>query len=262
VSGAVEIVLRTADGVRLAARHRPAPEPSDVAGVVVAHGFTGSSRTPAIARVCDTFAAAGLGVLAPDLRGHGRSGGVGTAGLTEPADVAAAVAFLREGGHRSVAVVGFSMGGTVVLRHAALGGDADAVVAVSAPGRWWERGTRPMRLVHRMIETRAGRVATRLLRGTRISADGWDDPPPPPAEVVGEIAPRPLLLVHGDADHYFPLHHLEALAAGAPHAEVWVEPGMGHAEVAATPDLLARITRWIVAATGAPAPVCDDGRHE
>ncbi len=32
--------------------------------------------------------------------------------------------------------------------------------------------------------------------------------------------------------------------AAADHAELWLEPGMGHAEHAATDDLLARIGRW------------------
>ena len=37
--------------------------------------------------------------------------------------------WLRAQGYRRVAVLGWSMGGSVVLRHAGLGGDADAVVS-------------------------------------------------------------------------------------------------------------------------------------
>jgi hypothetical protein len=32
--------------------------------------------------------------------------------------------------------------------------------------------------------------------------------------------------------------------AAGDHAELWLEPGMGHAEHAAADDLLARIGRW------------------
>jgi pimeloyl-ACP methyl ester carboxylesterase len=255
-----DVTLRTSDGVRLAATVW-APNGGAV-GCVVAHGFTGSSRNAHVRRICHALVAQGIDVLAPDFRGHGRSGGVGTAGADEIYDVAAAVAWLREAGYPFVAVLGWSMGGTAVLRHAGLGGDADAVVSVSAPGLWFERGTRPMRLVHWMFESRTGRTATRLLRRTRLSADGWATVPEAPAEVVGAIAPRPLLIVHGDADHYFPGHHVDALAAAAPHAEVWREPDMGHAETATTAELLERIGAWVLAAHERASAVCDDDRRE
>jgi pimeloyl-ACP methyl ester carboxylesterase len=263
MTAAVPIELTSADGVRLSGVFRPR---AGAPACLVAHGFTGSSRNPQVRRLCDHLAAAGFAVLALDFRGHGRSGGRVTAGVEEVHDVAAGVAWLRAHDAARVAVLGWSMGGTAVLRHAGSGGDADAVVSVSAPGVWWERGTRPMRLVHWMFETRTGRAATRVLRRTRVSAQGWDEEPEPPPAMAAAIAPRPLLLVHGDADHYFPLRHVEALAAGAPHAQVWVEPGMGHAENATTADLLDRIVGWLqspgVLGWSADGPVCNDGRRE
>jgi pimeloyl-ACP methyl ester carboxylesterase len=256
----VEVGLHTSDGVGLAARHWD-PGHRDLA-CVVAHGFTGSSRNPHVQRISLGLAGHGVGVLALDFRGHGRSGGVGTAGADEIHDVAAAVEWLRAAGYRRIAVLGWSMGGTAVLRYAGLGGDADAVVSVSAPGRWFERGTRPMRVVHWMFESRTGRTATRVLRRTRVSPTGWATPPEAPAEVAGAIAPRPLLIVHGDADHYFPMHHADALAAAAPEAEVWIEPQMGHAEVATTAELVNRIAEWVIASCGQPSAVCDDDTRE
>ena len=66
--------------------------------------------------------------------------------------------------------------------------------------------------------------------------------PEAPHEVAGPIAPIPLLVVHGDADPYFPVEHAEQLyAAAAEPKELWVEPGFGHAENAASPELLNRI---------------------
>jgi len=255
------VTLRTSDGLRLAGILWPGSDRRDVA-CVVAHGFTGSSRNGHVQRICRTLAAQGMDVLCPDLRGHGRSQGRTTAGAEEIHDVAAAVAWLRDAGYRFVAVLGWSMGGTAVLRYAGLGGDADAVVSISAPGLWFERGTRPMRLVHWMFESRTGRVATRVLRRTRLSTEGWEPVPEAPAEVAGAIAPRPLLIVHGDADHYFPAHHVDALAAAAPGAEVWREAAMGHAEVATSSHLLERIGAWLSAAVltagEASRKVCDD----
>lgn len=251
VTAPVNVGLRTSDGVRLAARHWAGG--AGEVGCVVAHGFTGSSRNPHVERICRGLAEHGVGVLALDFRGHGRSAGLGTAGAEEIHDVATAVAWLRAHGYRWVAVLGWSMGGSVVLRYAGLGGDADAVVSVSAPGLWFERGTRPMRVVHWMLMSRSGRTATRVLRRTRISPAGWPTPPEAPAEVAGAIAPRPLLIVHGEADSYFPLRHADALAAAAPHAETWIEPGMGHAEAATTAELVERIAGWVLAARG-PVP--------
>jgi pimeloyl-ACP methyl ester carboxylesterase len=248
--------LATRDGVRLSASYWPAP--GQGLGYVVAHGFTGSSRAPAVRRICRQLAGAGAAVLAPDFRGHGRSGGLSTVGALEVHDLEAAVARLRADGQEQVVLLGWSMGGSVVLRYAGLGGDADAVVSVSSPGAWFERGTRSMRVVHWVCETRSGRLVCRLVRRTRLSPDGWVDVPESPADVAGRIAPTPLLIVHGDADQYFPARHVDLLAAAAPNATVWIEPGMGHAETATTPALVERIAAWVRDVVPAPS-VWDDG---
>jgi pimeloyl-ACP methyl ester carboxylesterase len=237
------VELTTVDGVHLQGSFWPGPEQR--LACVVAHGFTGSSRHAPVRRICAALAAGGAAVLAPDLRGHGGSGGLSTAGDLEVRDVAAAVGWLRAAGYDRVAVLGWSMGGSIVLRYAGLGGDADAVVSVSSPGEWYERGTRAMRVVHWMCETRSGRLACRVVRRTRLSPAGWVQVPESPAELVGRISPTPLLIVHGDADHYFPLRHVDVLAAAAPEATVWVERGMAHAETATTPDLVRRIGAWV-----------------
>lgn len=256
------VELRAADGVPLAGAHWPGADRE--IGCLVAHGFTGHSRNADVVRISQALAAHGFGVLVVDFRGHGRSGGYSTAGGDEVHDVAAGVAWLREAGYRAVATLGWSMGGSAVLRHAGLGGDADAVVSVSAAGTWFERGTRPMRIVHWMFEKRLGRTTVRVLRRTRIKSGGWPVVPEAPAEVAGAIAPRPLLVVHGDSDHYFPVHHVESLSAAAPTAQVWLEAGMGHAEAATTPELLDRIATWITTSladrepAGAHGTVCDD----
>ncbi len=248
--------LETEDGVPLLARHWDVGR-RDL-GCVVGHGFTGSSASAYVQAICDVLAVEGVGVLAVDFRGHGRSGGVSTAGADEIHDMGAAVAGLRGLGYERVAVLGWSMGGSVALRYAGLGGDADAVVSVSSPGTWFERGTRPMRLVHWMCVTRSGRLATRLVRRTRLSSAGWTVAPQAPVELAGSIG-VPLLLVHGDADTYFPLRHVEALAEAAPTAELWIELGMGHAETATTPELTERISRWVRAAV-APVATQDADR--
>ncbi|MGW0824884.1 alpha/beta hydrolase [Streptomyces sp. NPDC002845] len=260
--------LTTDDGVTIDAVYDPgavvydagAP-PSGHPVFVVAHGFTGDVDRPHVRRIASAFAQYGA-VVTFSFRGHGASGGRSTVGDREVLDVAAAVAWARELGHARVATVGFSMGGSVVLRHAALHGrvhagrteagrGTDAVVSVSAPARWYYRGTAPMRRLHWLVTRPEGRLVGRYGFRTRIHHREWDPVPLSPVEAVPMIAPTPLLIVHGELDGYFPVDHPWMLAeAAGDHGELWLEPGMGHAEHAAEDELLRRIGEWAVSRAG------------
>ncbi|MFJ5085210.1 alpha/beta hydrolase [Streptomyces sp. NPDC088706] len=281
--------LLTDDGVPVEAVYEPCTAgfgahgeaPADIPVIVVAHGFTGSVDRPAVRRAARVFSQRAA-VITFSFRGHGRSGGRSTVGDREVLDLAAAVAWARTLGHSRVVTVGFSMGGSVVLRHGALytdeteargaavrvpvraqrtgahsgahfGAYADAVVSVSAPARWYYRGTAPMRRLHWVVTRPSGRIVGRYGFRTRIATDDWDPVPLSPVAAVPLIAPAPLLLVHGDRDPYFPLDHPRMLAeaAGEGGAELWLERGMGHAENAADDALLARIADWATAALSA-----------
>ncbi|MBM7436684.1 alpha/beta hydrolase [Streptomyces sp. HB132] len=290
--------LLTGDGVLIEAVYTPCTAGSGAPGgavpagtaVVLAHGFTGSVDRPALRRAAEVFAQRAA-VITFSFRGHGRSGGRSTVGDREVLDLAAAVTWARSLGHRRVVTVGFSMGGSVVLRHAALytapetGGSGiedenaglvagaervqrrteahrahegraeahsgayndahtDAVVAVSAPARWYYRGTAPMRRLHWVVTRPTGRLVGRYGFRTRIHREDWDPVPLSPVEAVPLIT-APLLIVHGDRDPYFPVDHPRMLAeASRDGAELWLEHGMGHAENAADGKLLARIADW------------------
>ncbi|MFE0726922.1 alpha/beta hydrolase [Streptomyces antibioticus] len=245
--------LHTADGVTIDSVYDPGAAVYDMRTppggrpvFVVAHGFTGDVDRPHVRRAAEAFARYGA-VVTFSFRGHGRSGGRSTVGDREVLDLDAAVALARRTRPDApVVTVGFSMGGSVVLRHAALRpGTVDAVVSVSAPARWYYRGTAPMRRLHWMVTRPAGRVVGRYGFRTRIHHRAWDPVPLSPVEAVPRIAPVPLLIVHGDRDGYFPLDHPRTLAAAAgDHGELWLEHGMGHAEHAADDALLARIGEW------------------
>jgi pimeloyl-ACP methyl ester carboxylesterase len=238
--------LVTEDHVPIDVIHLPGT--TDLA-IVVAHGFTLSWQRPNVWRIANRFNRAG-GVFTFDFRGHGRSGGLSTLGDREIKDLDVVVAYARQLGYKRIAAVGFSMGASVVLRYAGLVGGLDAVVSVSGPGRWYYRGTERMRWVHRAVERRFGRWVTRRLLKTRVSPQGWKLVPVPPAEAAARIAPVPLLIVHGDKDLYFPPEHARQLymAAREPK-ELWLLPGMGHAEAATDSELVDRIARWVDQAT-------------
>jgi pimeloyl-ACP methyl ester carboxylesterase len=248
--GPEPVRLRTADGIVLSADYYAGV--TDGPAYLLGHGFTGSARTPAMMRIAGQLRELGGSVLALSFRGHGASQGRSTIGVDEIADVEAGVGWLRAR-HPSVPVVtlGFSMGASIVIRHAGLGADPDAVAAVSGPGRWYERGTDPMRRLHLGVETRLGRLVLRRAYRTRVGG-GWDVLPASPVELAGSVS-APLLVVHGDADPYFGLEHARMLAAAAPHAELWIEPGLGHAEGAMTDRLVERIHRWACQAVSTPA---------
>jgi pimeloyl-ACP methyl ester carboxylesterase len=254
--------LVTQDGVPVDTVHLPAPE-DDGSGVVnpglaivMAHGFTQSWQNHMVWRIAKRFNAY-AGVVAFDFRGHGRSGGLSTLGDKEIYDLDVAVGFARELGYRQVATVGFSMGGSVVLRQAGLLGGVDAVVSVSGPGHWYFRGTKQMRRVHFAAEKRVGRVFARQFLKTRIAGSGWNALPVAPSDAAGRISPVPLLIVHGDSDPYFPADHGRELYDGARQPkEIWVLPGFGHAERAMDDAMTDRIAAWVasaVASKGAAA---------
>jgi pimeloyl-ACP methyl ester carboxylesterase len=231
----------TDDATRLAVAHAP-PAGDRGLGAVVAHGFTGSLTDAGYRRVVTWLTDAGVGVVGLDFRGHGGSAGLTTVGDREVLDVEAALTWLRQLGYRRYATIGFSMGGAVVVRHAAMVGGVGGVVSVSAPGRWYYRGTPSMRRAHFVVEHPVGRWVARTLRNTRVAPDGWDPLPLSPREAAAQVA-VPLLVVHGDVDAYFPLDHAEDLARGG-SATLWVEPGFGHAENAASAELVGRIAAW------------------
>jgi pimeloyl-ACP methyl ester carboxylesterase len=272
-AGVRRATLLTDDGVPIEARYEPSQGTCGLSAgapvIVVAHGFTGALERPALRRVASAFSQR-TAVITFSFRGHGRSGGRSTVGDREVLDLAAAARWARTLGHRRVITVGFSMGGSVVLRHAALYGrnkpdkneereertgahtaEADAVVAVSAPARWYYRGTAPMRRVHWAVTRPTGRLVSRYGLRTRIDARGWNPEPLPPVAAVPLIAPTPLLIVHGDRDPYFPLDHPRMLMAAADrsYADLWIEPGFGHAETAAPAELLDRVAGWALAHT-------------
>jgi pimeloyl-ACP methyl ester carboxylesterase len=237
----------TEDGVPIDAAHLPGD--SDL-GIVLAHGFTLNWQHGHVWRVATQLNQFG-GVVTFDFRGHGRSGGLSTVGDKEIRDVAVAVGYARELGYQRIVTIGFSMGGSIVLRHAGIIGGVDAVVSVSSPGQWGYRGTWPMRLVHLAIERKAGRLVARTLLKTRISNGKWDPVPLAPADAAAQIAPVPLLVVHGDQDEYFPVDHAQRIFDRARDPkELWIVPGFRHAESGTDLALMRRIGGWIRQSAG------------
>ena len=187
-----------------------------------------------------------------DFRGHGSSGGQSTVGDREVLDVDAAVRWARLLGYRRVATVGFSMGASVVVRHAALlrrrrrRGRGERPGALVLPGD----SRRCAGCTTSSSCRRAGCSRAVALR-TRIGAARWDPLPEEPRAVAGRIAPTRCWSCTATATATSRSSTPAQLAAAAgPSGELWVEPGFGHAEAAISADLTGRIADWVHAAVG------------
>ena len=235
--------LSAADGVRISAARIHGPDDAPAA-VVLVHGFLNSSRSPVVHAFARHLAER-VHVIAPDLRGHGRSGGRVTLGALEPLDVDAAVGAAREAwSDLPVVTVGTSLGGIAVLRHAGLIGGVAGTVAISAPA-WYDPDTRDgARRLTRFVESRAMRqVAARFLR-TRV---GLLPPVDDMADVVAAIAPAFTVVVHDPEDAFFGEEHARAIydAARQPK-ELWLLPGAGHGGDVLTPALADRLLAEVI----------------
>jgi pimeloyl-ACP methyl ester carboxylesterase len=224
--------VSTDDQVEIAAR---ADGPADApVALVMAHGFSMTSTDRRLVAVASLLVSGGRAVYTFDFRGHGQSGGVSTLGHLEVNDVDAVVRLARERGHERVVVIGASLGGFVALRHAALVGGVDAVIAISTPAIWGRTRRLRARALVAAVHTRFGR---RLLsaRGTRV-----DYPVPPAPTSPLDLAPQitiPVALVHGNRDPYVPAD--EAMLVHdrlGGYRRLVLLPGFGHAETAYRPD--------------------------
>src|SRR5262249_11565326 len=219
--GVVERWLTPADGVRLHAWHATAPEGAPT--LVWSHGNAGRIAGPA--PIFDALARRGLGVLAYDYRGYGRSGGTPSErGVYR--DVEAAYDSVALPGARIVAF-GESLGGAVSIHLATVRACA-AVVVVST----FTTMRNVARFHYGIAALIAGNAFDSLhrIRGVRA----------------------PLLVAHGDEDEVVPYALGEALfaVAGEPKRFIRV-PGAHHNDVLENPALLDAITDF---ARSAPAP--------
>ncbi len=243
--------VATADGVVIAGT-RVGEHDASRPALVMAHGLMGWHRKPRFARFAE--------LLTPwfdpypfDLRGHGESSGESDFGRDEIYDVDAVVRLARRDGHEVALSLGASLGAISVLRHAGVLGGSDGVASISSLAFWdWHEGAQPIarRRMQARIGTRAGRRALRAW-GVRITSS-WE-PPESPEDVIGKIAPSPVVLVHGTDDHLFPLEHAERLyeAANEPK-RLLIGDGFGHAEDGMTPTFAERLARALYRELGAP----------
>jgi pimeloyl-ACP methyl ester carboxylesterase len=241
-----EVTFGTSDGVILSGWYVPS---TNGAAIVLLHG-AGSTRSSVLDHAV-ILARNGYGVLLPDARGHGRSGGRAMDfGWYGDADVHAGVSYLvgrSDVDERRIAVVGLSMGGEEAIGAAASDDRIRAVVAEGATNRG---------LSDRRFLSEAYGVRGRIQQGIDALLFGLTDllteadPPTALRDAVAAAAPRPVLLIAaGDVPD-------ESVAgafvrSGAPTSvELWEVFGSGHTRALRTnpQEWERRVTEFLAAA--------------
>ena len=223
MGAAEEIDLTARDGIRI--HSWLFRSPSAKASVIVLHGHGGNKHTclPLARMLYPAF-----NILLLDHRGHGDSAGLRTTiGYEERLDVHGAVDVLEARGLGPVGIFGMSMGGATAILAAAEDPRIAVVVADSpyARLRWAVRQSAVLRGYPRpLTRTIAFLVCLSTALHLRYRMQAFD-----PVEVIGRIAPRPILLIHGVEDEIIPVASAHALyeRAGEPK-ELWLLDGLKH----------------------------------
>ncbi len=209
--------------------------------IIMVHG-KGANRTDKSAGLLNLsgdLARHGFAILAFDMRGSGESPPAPLSlGYFEQRDVLGAVDFLRSGpipyptlGRTHViGGWGVSMGAATLMMAAA---QAPAIRAVVSDSAYADIIPILEREVPKgghlpLMFTPGGLFAVNVLYGIDFYAVR-------PEDIVANIAPRPILFIHGTSDTFVPPSNMDALAAAArtaPNANVqtWLVPGAAHAQ--------------------------------
>jgi dipeptidyl aminopeptidase/acylaminoacyl peptidase len=204
--------------------------------IIVVHGIPGNRSNPLALSVSVALVQHGFAVLALDLRGNGESASAPRSlGEFEQRDILGAVDFLQTGAlpfpllgrPRVIGGWGMSLGaGTLLLAAAAepairaiVSDSAYADAATIVRSRWDQQG-----------------LPSWLLPGTLLAGQllyGVNYDQARPVAVVAQIAPRPILFIHGTADRSVPIANMDQLVAAASqpsnaHVQAWKVPGAQH----------------------------------
>ena len=217
---------------------------------VLCHGIPGGGprdpADPGYGGLARTLAGLGFAAFWFDFRGvRGAPGEFSIAGWC--ADLEAALDALdadAEIGAIPRIVIGSSAGGAVALAVAARREDVLAVATYAAPASFTFGGlvSDPRKLVQQFRNTG-------IIHDPAFPPDlaAWwaEFAAAAPEEVIGKIAPRPVLLVHGDSDDVIPYPHAERLflAAGEPKELVRIPAG-GH-QLRRDPRAVEALSDWL-----------------
>ncbi len=209
--------------------------------IIMVHGkgANRADKSAGLLNLSSDLARHGFAILAFDMRGTGESLPAPLSlGYFEQRDVLGAVDFLRSGPIPYPALGrthiiggwGVSMGAATLLMATAQEQAIRAVVSDSAYADI-------IPILEREVP-KGGHLPPLFTPGTLFAANilyGIDYYAVRPEDVVANIAPRPILFIHGTSDTYVPPSNMDTLAAAARTAsnanvQTWLVPGAAHAQ--------------------------------
>jgi pimeloyl-ACP methyl ester carboxylesterase len=150
------------------------------------------------------------------------------------------VELARGDGNRKLAALGFSMGGVVVIRYAALYGGLDSTLAVSVPADLWSARAPGARLIRLLMGNPLGRLVARIRY--RVAVDASWKKQASPAELAPLTGPQPLTIIQGEDDYIFEVEQAREIKRRAgDHCRLKTFPRFGHAEQGYGPEFLAYV---------------------
>jgi dipeptidyl aminopeptidase/acylaminoacyl peptidase len=204
--GSEQVSFLGPDGITLAGNFVP---PRNGAVVVLVHGLFASRRQ--LLPEAQLLAEHGYGVLVFDNRAHGASGGsTATWGLRESGDVERAVDFVQQRAQLpagKIGLLGFSIGGTAVIREA-IGDSRAAAVVVEATYS-------SMGGEIEFMFSRYGPFSKLPALWTAQVLGGLDYSQLVPENLICRLQPRPVLLIYGSRDSDVPSDQAERMMHAA-----------------------------------------------
>ncbi len=202
--------------------------------VIMVHGHNSArdDESTGMYRVAKHLVEQNFSVLMFDLRGYGQSEGERfSLAWFEQQDVRGAIAFVQSRGYQHIGLLGYSMGAASSLLAAA---DEPAVKAVVEDSGYADL----IDVLNREIPRRSGLpgiftpgvvLMAKVLYGIEATAVK-------PAEAAARLAPRPLLIIHGESDRLIPFESAERIwharyGDGTPDpATYYIVPGADHTQ--------------------------------
>jgi pimeloyl-ACP methyl ester carboxylesterase len=234
--------VRTEDGLKISGVYLDQQQTDTL--LIYGHGFMSNKNHMRVPRFVEVLSSH-FDVMAIDFRGHGESEGQCTMGEYEVLDLQATVAYARALGYPRIITIGSSMGGATAIRHAAMYGSQDGVVTIGAFADCRDIGRLSsdygLQLLYNVRPI--GEWYCYTFRRTRLGELCDHEAP---VNLVNEIAPVPLMLIHGAWDSTVHPRSAEALFAAAEEPkELHMIPRGGHDYAHLTEKTASLIRFWI-----------------